>query len=268
MWENLEPGSSPVDWCEENYLFSPNIAEFVNTISNILFLLFPPILIVLFKEYGKYVNPGIHLVWVLLIVVGLCSAYFHATLSFVGQLLDEIAILWVFMAGFSLFCPKRYYPKFCHRDRPKFSKLMFSLSVIATLLSVWKPIVNAFVLMAMSVPTMTMLYKEMHRVKCVRVHRLGIRSIVVWLIAALCWINDRMFCDTWSSINFPYLHGFWHIFIFIAAYTCLVLFAYFSVENEQPQKIPMLKYWPKNNFEFGIPYIVFKMPYAYSENGI
>jgi len=85
--------------------------------SNFLFILLPPVLIMLFKEYGRFVTPGIHVIWVLLIVVGLSSMYFHATLSLIGQLLDELAILWVFMAAFSLFYPKRYYPKFVKNDR-------------------------------------------------------------------------------------------------------------------------------------------------------
>lgn len=94
-----------------------NISRFDSQFSNFLFILLPPVLIMLFKEYGRFVTPGIHVIWVLLIVVGLSSMYFHATLSLIGQLLDELAILWVFMAAFSLFYPKRYYPKFVKNDR-------------------------------------------------------------------------------------------------------------------------------------------------------
>lgn len=86
-------------------------------LSNILFLVLPPILMHLFKDYGHFVNPGIHLIWVLMIVVGLSSAYFHATLSLIGQLLDELAILWVCTAAFALFFPKKFFPRFLKGNR-------------------------------------------------------------------------------------------------------------------------------------------------------
>ena len=110
------PGSSPVDWCEENYAFTPLIAEFFNTLSNVFFLIMPPILMHLHKPYVELVGPGLHLVWILIFVIGASSAYFHARLSLLGQLLDEIAILWVIMAGHALWYPKNIMPKIL-RDR-------------------------------------------------------------------------------------------------------------------------------------------------------
>lgn len=55
--------------------------------SNVIFFLFPPVLMHLFQEYSKFCNPAINILWVLLMVIGLSSAYFHATLSLVGKLI-------------------------------------------------------------------------------------------------------------------------------------------------------------------------------------
>ena len=75
-----------------------------------MFLVIPPLLIHLHQPYAKCLGPGIQIMWLLLIVVGASSAYFHATLSLLGQLLDEIAILWVIMAGFAMWYPKAAMP--------------------------------------------------------------------------------------------------------------------------------------------------------------
>ena len=70
----------------------------------------------LFRDYGRFVNPAIHVIWCFLIVVGICSAYFHATLSLAGQLLDELAILWLFLAAFTMFYPRRFFPAVLKND--------------------------------------------------------------------------------------------------------------------------------------------------------
>ena len=59
----------------------------------------------LFRGYSQAVSGGINVVWLLLMVVGLGSIYFHATLSFAGQLIDELAIAWVVLAGFTIWMP-------------------------------------------------------------------------------------------------------------------------------------------------------------------
>ena len=60
----------------------------------------------LFRPYSKHVCSGVNVIWALFIVIGVSSAYFHATLSLVGQLLDELAILWGLMVAFALWTPK------------------------------------------------------------------------------------------------------------------------------------------------------------------
>ncbi|KAK3923192.1 Alkaline ceramidase [Frankliniella fusca] len=255
MWKPLEAGSSPVDWCEGNYLISPVIAEFVNTVSNVLFFLMPPVLMHLFRDYGRFVNPAIHGIWAMLMVVGASSAYFHATLSLIGQLLDECAILWVIIAGFAMFLPRRHFPLIAQNDRKKLSVGFLAFGIFATGLAVVHPAINAFVLMVLGIPALVCMVLELRRVNDGRVYRLGVRCCAVWLLSVSCWINDRLFCEVWSSLNFPYLHGLWHILIFIASYTVCVLFAYFSVKDEKPSKNPVLRYWPRNDFELGIPYV-------------
>ena len=64
-------------------------------IINIFFIIIPVIALRLFWGYGRFITRGILLVWALFIVVGISSAYFHSTLSLLGQLLDELSILWV-----------------------------------------------------------------------------------------------------------------------------------------------------------------------------
>ncbi|CAH1796063.1 unnamed protein product [Owenia fusiformis] len=258
MMKELEWGSSKVDWCESNYHITSAIAEFYNTISNVLFFLIPPILIYLFRQYTRQVDWGVNVVWVLLIIVGAGSVYFHTTLSIVGQLIDEISILWVVMSALALWYPRRYLPEL-FQNRGHFKMTMLFFTVITSGLACAVPEVNAFVLMLFGIPGITLLILELKRCENTRVYNLGFRCCVLFILAVTCWINDRLFCEVWASVNFPYLHCGWHLLIFIASYTACVFFAYFDALTEVPEQMPVLKYWPNDKWDiWGIPYISLK----------
>ncbi|XP_068740725.1 alkaline ceramidase-like isoform X2 [Montipora capricornis] len=186
MLEHFARGSSEVDWCEWNYAHSTFIAEFYNTISNVIFVVLPPF----FMETFQY------------------------------------AVL--------------------------------ALSLLCTWLGFLYPVANAFVLMVISTPFALMLFAELRSCKDHRVVRLGRACVAWWFVAVLIWINDRVFCDVWTSISFPYLHCAWHVLIFIASYTGCVLGSYFYAVAEFPQLRPTLSYWPRWSPNMGLPYILFK----------
>lgn len=126
------------------------------------------------------------------------------------------SIIFRYTSTMIFFCPRRYFPEII-RSKPNFTAIMLTFSVLATILSVWHPIVNAFALMCLVLPTFFLLFKELERIKHKdkRVHELGVRTVVVLICAIVIWINDRVFCNFYTSINVTYLHAVWHVLIFL-----------------------------------------------------
>lgn len=285
LFWSWQRGSSDVDWCEGNYTKSKYIAEFYNTISNILFFVLPPIAVFKYSNYALYIDAGIHVVFLLLVIIGAGSGYFHATLSLSGQLFDEWAIIWTGAAGAGMFCPQRFIPRnaLVQGSRFKFKFYMLGLAGFATALSLVWPVLNAFMLLAFAIPICYVFTNEVRLIsgQFPAVKRLGFASFIWWMLAIVCWINDRAFCEFWKktfggtgggedgddgTISYPQLHAWWHVLIVIASYTTITCAAFWHALAEASHTDPRIGYWPSETWvEMGIPYVKIKVPRSESK---
>ncbi|KAH0625956.1 hypothetical protein JD844_034345 [Phrynosoma platyrhinos] len=104
--------SAEVDWCEGNFERSEYIAEYYNTISNVAFFILAPVLMWLNSSYRDFRPNPVHTLFVVQLCIGAFSLYYHMTLSYAGQLLDELSILWGVSICYAFWFPVRYFPGF------------------------------------------------------------------------------------------------------------------------------------------------------------
>ncbi|NXW54566.1 ACER1 ceramidase, partial [Eurystomus gularis] len=256
--------SAEVDWCEGNFERSTVIAEYYNTVNGttlfslLLLLLLTPLNFLVLEAFAELeirteqFHP-IHL-------PGIFSTYFHMTLSYVGQLLDELSILWTLAVAYSFWYPKVYFPRFI-KTRKHFFWLSGITTVISTLMSFIKPAFNAYVLNCIAFHLLYLTWRELKKCNDRRVHRMAAVMVMWWVLAISSWISDRWLCGFWQTINFPYLHSFWHVLIATSLLYCCPLVIYFDVTYELPSFKPKLGYWPSDSWPVVVPYVILEEPH-------
>ncbi|CAF1189889.1 unnamed protein product [Adineta steineri] len=241
-------GSSNVDWCEPNYAVTEYISEFWNT-ANIINVWIKGIQYILL--FGSTNND-----YTFFIVFKTSYKWNYNSLA--GQLVDEISILWVVMAGYTIFLPAIYFPQSLRAQRHRFIYSCIVLTIIVTCLSIIYPYANAFALMILGLPSTAFLAIHLSRCDNRRIKNLGIHCLGMWGVAVTIWICDRMFCSFWLSISFPYLHAFWHVLIIFSSNEAIVVCAYLVVKYQYPQANLILHAWPNEQWGcFSLPYLKF-----------
>ncbi|PKY04679.1 alkaline phytoceramidase [Aspergillus campestris IBT 28561] len=85
--------TSKVNFCEADYAISRYIAEFVNSLTNVIYIIYGIYgLRQLRQNANKYVDPLRALPYWGLIAVGLCSFAFHASLKYHTQMMDDVSM--------------------------------------------------------------------------------------------------------------------------------------------------------------------------------
>ncbi|KAI8824371.1 alkaline ceramidase 3-like protein [Fimicolochytrium jonesii] len=226
------PVTSTLDWCEENYIVSPYLAEWWNATTNLVFLLWPAIGIYSCIKTGA--EPRFYASYIALMMVGSGSFLFHGSLTYAMQLLDELPMA---MAT----CVFVY----CHLQM--FSKNTSPLTIIGLLctfasvagshLFLKTPIIFQLSFVGL---TLVQLFAALRNISIIRkIHPsetnllFGLTALAVGSILAAfaLWNTDQIHCGSIqqhrNNIGYPFrigleLHAWWHLLSGYSGYVSVI----------------------------------------------
>lgn len=251
------PVTSSIDWCEENYSICSYIAEFWNTITNAIFIIYALVgmwSVIKFHYEHRFfwANFG-------LMCIGIGSWAFHSTLQYEMQLADELPM--IYTCCIVAFC---IYEISNHKTyRPYITIILWLVALLFTILYtgvIFWPwfqhgltgvligiIIFRCVYIMRKALKIAKNYKEKGMVDKEDVKELDIMlqidkhkhtlkgilyiSVLTYALAFLLWNIDNIYCQSLSSLRIslgsPWkhvfqLHGWWHIFTGIGTYSFFI----------------------------------------------
>ena len=194
--------SSPINWCEDDFANSWLIVESYNSWSSLW--------ISLAGIVGAYAYPNTRRLFTILIPLGLGSFYFHATLSLLGQLLDEGLILLVISASI-------HHLNNLHRIKVQ-RRAMIALELTIILVFIVAPQLNRFLLFGYGT-TATLMVRGRLNNATPEVKELFDSACALFVAAIGCWILDQ-FCI--QVLDILHLHALWHTIVAVASFALFI----------------------------------------------
>lgn len=224
--------TSTIDWCEENYVVSPYIAETLNTVTNSGFILLA--LYAIAQCFKNKLEKRFILTACGFLLVGVGSWLFHMTLQYEYQLLDELPMLYAtcipFWSAFSEFRDPR---------GSFFVGLYLFLAVgLLTAVYLWfkDPTIHqvVYALLNVGIISRSILLTRKYvkdRTSSRQLNTTMITGVCTFLLGYILWNMDVHLCDyaraTRRNWGMPYGfilegHGWWHLFTGLGVYFYLV----------------------------------------------
>ncbi|XP_071798724.1 alkaline ceramidase 3-like isoform X1 [Asterias amurensis] len=225
--------TSTLDWCEENYIESPYIAELWNTLSSGIIFVLPIFTMISFLYGNVEVERRFYMLCVGFMTVGLGSWFFHMTLLYESQLFDELPMIWgtcILLYSFFETDSKPNSPNY----KLMVILLLYAVSVTGIYTLTKDPVIHqaaygGLVLMTVCRGTYCFYYSEQEFSP-----RLLLLSICLYLLAFLLWNIDNAFCDQLKYMRsfiptpldvFLQLHAYWHILAALGTH-CQIMFSF------------------------------------------
>ena len=218
-------GPASIDWCEPNYIVNPYVAEFWNFVSSLIMAAIP--------AYGLWWMWRQQREWrfllldVAVIVIGLGSALFHGTLTFWGQLADELpmlygAFIWIYVV---LHLQRR------ENDYIYIGLLValgLSWSILGRFIHKTHNVIFEIVFGLLVFFALALISKMVMRSPNAWARRLLKWYVVLASVSFLVWNLDQWFCKSLTPfyLAYPYgssLHGFWHVGMGLNTYVGILM---------------------------------------------
>jgi len=221
-----------IDWCEENYVVTSYIAEFWNTISNLIMII-PPLV---FAYQAKREGLERRYFWLqfTVLLVGIGSWLFHMTLRYGMQITDELPM--VFGSCFFIYTLFENCEPSGKMNQPLAVGLfLYSFLAICVYLFVQNPVFFQTIYGLTVVATVARaLYNIKYLAPCRQVWYLYFTSFASYLFAFVLWNVDQIFCQDLRLVRlrlenisaflapFSQLHALWHLLAAHATYQSIV----------------------------------------------
>ncbi|KAF2866806.1 alkaline ceramidase family protein [Massariosphaeria phaeospora] len=252
------PPNSNHNFCEEDYIITPYIAEFVNTLTNLTYVIYGAhgIRRVRHREDGGLFSTLAFPYWGL-VGVGVLSAWFHITLKYHSQMGDDLSM---FLAVGALLHQLTTFNS-TPTQRLKTTLLILGTLIPASIYHVWAD--EIYVHELVFAIMILLVVRQARRLIRERVtnpesqKRLGSMAIFglgSGLFGYFLWNIDFHLCSHVTAfkreLGLPWalvfeLHGWWHILTGIGAYTGMALVEYLvTLEEGRTDRIEEGFVWP------------------------
>ncbi len=236
--------TSTVDWCEANYVVTPYICEFFNTVSSLAMVAAGAVGALLHR---RVLNPLILMAFGLLFLVGVGSVGFHGTLRFEFQMLDELPMLYLVTLMAYLLAepgPIRHFGLWL-------PCLLLGYALLATLSAVFLRGQFQFYAFQVSFALLELfcllrVYRLSRDLQNAPVRRLFRIGIAVYGAAIVLWFIDLRWCDalktqlTACGLPNPQFHAWWHVLVSFGFYLLLLVVGWDRVRRRGMQPVVRL----------------------------
>ena len=247
--------TSHANFCEEDYIVTRYVAEFINSLTNVAYLIY--------AVYGIYKlrqKPTAHTFRTIpycgLLAVGVCSATFHLSLKYHTQMLDDVSMLFATT-------PVLHRVLTVNMTRRNSITMAILLNSILAALIAYHLVTDELILHHLSfavmvitigIRTMQLIHTRTETGSLARSQLWGMVRFGAFIFNAgfYIWVIERWTCEYLQSarkaVGLPWawlleLHGYWHIFTAIGAYIFIAVVDHL-VSGEDDVELERSFVWP------------------------